>query len=164
MGIIYSCTNLINNKIYIGKTSTDFEKYKKKHIQAALRNDDQNKKYFYRAIRKHGSSNFVWRILEECSDSKLNIREIYHIELMGVRNRDIGYNIAKGGFGGDTMSMHPNKKEIYEKSKKNMCIAQQKIRKTKEWGENISKGLKKLYKEHPEKQTTLKLKLFLRKD
>jgi hypothetical protein len=87
--IIYKTTNLINSKVYIGKS-----KY--------------NRSYYYgsgslinKAIKKYGKENFIKEILEECSTiDELNIREIYWISKYDSTNREVGYNIDKGGKGG----------------------------------------------------------------
>ena len=60
-------------------------------------------------------------ILEHCvSIEHMNEREKFWIAELDARNKDIGYNIAKGGLGGDTMSTNPNKKEIFEKIQQSM--------------------------------------------
>ena len=47
--------------------------------------------------------------------TELNEKEQYWIEYYQSTNIEIGYNIAIGGSGGDTISNHPNKIEIGEK-------------------------------------------------
>lgn len=42
----------------------------------------------------------------------MNVREIFWIDYYKSTDRKIGYNIAKGGTGGDTISNHPNKVNI----------------------------------------------------
>ena len=45
----------------------------------------------------------------------MNEREKYWISFYDSTDRKIGYNIALGGNGGDTISKHPNKDEIRSK-------------------------------------------------
>ena len=60
-------------------------------------------------------SAFTKEILEECDEDKVNDREKYWINELKSYNRTIGYNIAMGGTGGDTVTHHPNKEAIFEK-------------------------------------------------
>ena len=101
---IYKITNKINNKWYIGK-------------------DASNRPYYFgsgiaikAAISKYGKENFEKTILEECDSlEELNIREIYWITYTNAVENPNSYNIAKGGEGGDLLSNHPKKNEIYNK-------------------------------------------------
>mgnify|MGYP001466607481 CR=1 FL=1 len=101
--IIYKATNKVTGKCYIGKTIQDFEIYKNKHLRLALSNDDIERGHerpFYKAIRKYGTENFDWCVLEECKTKELlNERERYYISL--YQSYENGYNATKGGDGGD---------------------------------------------------------------
>lgn len=86
--IIYKTTNLINGKIYIGQDSKNNPKYLGSGI--ALNN----------AIKKYGKENFKKEILEHCVDKKgMDEKERYWISELDSRNKNIGYNITKGGDG-----------------------------------------------------------------
>ena len=88
---IYKTTNIKNGKVYIGQHSRGSESYL--GSGTLLR----------RAILKHGITNFQKEIIEECSTKKeLNEREIYWINHFNSTDRMFGYNIAKGGDGGNT--------------------------------------------------------------
>lgn len=98
---IYKITNLINGKIYIGKDTVSDKNYYGSGL------------LIKRAINKHGIENFKKEILEECNNNdELCIREKYWIEKYNSTNSQIGYNISKGGDGGDTISNNPNKEAI----------------------------------------------------
>ena len=78
MGCIYSITNKINGKIYIGQT-IDFKKRKKDHICNA--NDNKINTHLYISMRKYGIDYFKFEIIEDnIEESKLNEREIYYIK------------------------------------------------------------------------------------
>jgi len=116
MSIIYKTTNTCNGKIYIGKD---------KH---------NNPNYFgsgvilTQAIKKYGKENFQKEILEECDESVVDSREIYWISLLNSSDRNVGYNLTKGGTGGDTTTMHPDKN----------LIIKDRANKVKEWHKSLS--------------------------
>jgi len=95
--IIYSYTNIINGKKYIGKTINSFRKRNNDHCSAAK--TDKNNCHFYNAIRKYGRNSFITEILEKVNTIEdLNDREIYWIAYHDSFNN--GYNMTKGGDGG----------------------------------------------------------------
>jgi hypothetical protein len=105
---IYKITNLINNKIYIGKDTTSDSNY----FGSGL--------LINRSFEKYGMENFVKEVIDETDDYiELSKKEIYWIEKYNSINREIGYNISKGGDGGDTLSNHPDLDLIREKISKN---------------------------------------------
>lgn len=94
--VIYKFTNLVNNKIYIGQTRKRFRDRLSDHIW------QMNNKpcYFHKALQKYGLSNFDIEILEHCENIlDLNNLEIYWIDYYNSTNRDLGYNLTKGGSG-----------------------------------------------------------------
>lgn len=106
--IIYKTTNLINNKIYIGQDKHNNTDYL------------GSGKILKKAIKKYGIKNFKKEILEICkSQEELNRREEYWIKNFNSFCPN-GYNIAKGSFGGDVLTNHPNRKNIIEKRAKKM--------------------------------------------
>lgn len=107
MAIIYKTTNLITNKIYIGKSKFDYDP---NYLGSGT--------IITQAIRKYGRKSFEKTILEFCSLSKVDEREKFWIKEFDSTNRIIGYNIAKGGTGGDTISHHPRKREIADRHSK----------------------------------------------
>lgn len=93
-GYIYKTTNLINNKIYIGKHKSS--KFNPKYKGSG--------KLLKKAIKKYGYNNFETILICECENLKeLNEKEKYYIEKLDslyINNR--GYNITLGGDGGAT--------------------------------------------------------------
>lgn len=88
-GYIYKTLNLINNKIYIGqKKSSRF--LGDKYLGSGKRLKE--------AVNKYGSDSFKVFLLEEIQEEdKMDEREIYWISFYNSTNKDIGYNLSKGG-------------------------------------------------------------------
>lgn len=109
--VVYKITNLINNKIYVGKTKEFYGKTKfgingrlKNHIICAFSKSKKNDcPYLYNAIRKYGKDNFKIEELEKTMEDNINDREVFYINKLNSSDSNIGYNIALGG-GGRTVT------------------------------------------------------------
>lgn len=127
---IYKITNLINNKIYVGK---------EKH---------NNPKYFgsglliKKAIEKHGIQNFEKTILEECDTfEQMSEREIYWIAELNATNLEIGYNLQSGGIGGcDSEFVKAKISDTVSK----LWADPDSVYNTVEYRENLSEALKQV--------------------
>ena len=102
--IIYKTTNLVNGKFYVGKDA----KNKKSYLGSGI--------VLKQAIEKYGKENFKKEVLEVCKTlDELSEKEKYWIgKLKAI---EFGYNLTKGGTGGDTWSssgktIHPLKGRI----------------------------------------------------
>ncbi len=117
--IIYKVTNLINNKIYIGKTVNTLEYRKKQHLSDAKYK--RHKMLLHRAIMKYGSENFVWEALDTVmfSDLLLDLEKFY-IKKYNCKHPN-GYNLTDGGEG---ICGH----KFSEESRKKMSLAQKGIK------------------------------------
>ena len=93
-GIIYKWTNTLNNKSYIGQTIHPERRYKR-HLNDAFK--EKVDTHFYRALRKYGTANFTYEVLETVETCKLNEKEIYWIDYFDSYYN--GYNETKGGSG-----------------------------------------------------------------
>lgn len=90
---IYKTTNLVNGKIYIGQTHYDRSTYFGSGVLLA------------EAIEKYGKENFVKEYIDEaCSQEELDEKEIFWIKQLNSQNRNLGYNIADGGWNCFTMT------------------------------------------------------------
>jgi hypothetical protein len=132
---IYKITNLINNKIYIGKDTTSDTNY----FGSGL--------IISRSLKKYGMENFIKEIIDETDDyNELSKKEIYWISYYKSTDREIGYNISKGGDGGDTLSNHPDLDLIRQKISKNSP------KKGKTYEEAFGLEKSKIYKENLKKK------------
>lgn len=98
MGKVYCIQNTVNGRRYIGKTNSDLSKRFYKHCYDSNRNP---KTYLHKAISKYGKDCFKIYLIEETND--LNVREIFWIRELNTESPN-GYNLTKGGDGGDTSS------------------------------------------------------------
>lgn len=134
--IIYKTTNLINNKIYVGQDKNNCPIYL------------GSGKVLKQAIKKYGIENFKKEILEFCeSKEQLNEREIFWIKKLHAGKRGVGYNIAKGGVGGDVFSNKTKKEK--EITRKRISITSTKNQADPNYRKRMSEILKNKYKEDP---------------
>ena len=93
-GLIYKYTNKINQKNYIGQTTSTLQRRDQKHLQQLHDNT-----YFHRALKKYGRDNFSLVVLEDnIPEDKIDDREKFWIEQFDsyyLHNK--GYNMTKGG-------------------------------------------------------------------
>ena len=97
--IVYKTTNLINGKFYVGQHNTSA-------------NDGYlgSGKNILRAIRKYGKENFVRETLEYCTSNDVNEKEIFWIKKLNSVNNKVGYNLHKGGTGGNVVDWTKEKR------------------------------------------------------
>jgi group I intron endonuclease len=95
---LYKISNLINNKIYIGITKLSINDRWKKHLKDSL-----SPLYpLHCAIQKYGKENFTIELLLESEiREEISSKEDPTIEFYKSRISQNGYNVAKGGYGGD---------------------------------------------------------------
>lgn len=95
--LVYKVTNLVNNKVYVGKTKHyTLEARWHEHIGEARRGSNT---YFKRAIRKYGKEGFKVELLCRTTEQKLNEKEKEFIRFYDSMNPDKGYNLTPGGDG-----------------------------------------------------------------
>jgi group I intron endonuclease len=90
-GYIYKTTNLINNKIYIGKREG---KFSYNYFGSGI--------LLNRAIKKYGKNNFIIEMIACAKDEKhLNeLEKVFILKYRKILGRDKLYNLADGGEGG----------------------------------------------------------------
>lgn len=102
---IYKITNLINNDAYIGQ-SIDIENRFKEHKNLYNWNRESNKN-LYKAFIEFGLENFIFEVIEECSEEQLTEREQYWIAYYNTYPNQ--YNMTPGGQY-NAGECHPNHK------------------------------------------------------
>lgn len=102
---IYSITNQINNKQYVGFHATN----------------DLNDDYmgsgiaFHRALKKYGLENFEKEILENCNELNWREKEKFWVKKLDTYRK--GYNMTLGGEGTLGLKLSDNAKQKIAKSK-----------------------------------------------
>lgn len=108
--LIYQITNLYNNKIYIGKTTTDLLARWNLHLKHAFK--EQRRTRLCNALRKYGTNNFTIEVVTEniTNNDELNQLETHFIKQTNSINPTFGYNMTLGGDGGFTDEMREKSK------------------------------------------------------
>jgi group I intron endonuclease len=103
---VYMITNLVNFRIYIGKTcGPNPLKRWNEHLTAATRGGDDCPK-LYNSMRKYGNHNFTFTIIEEWNDENYAYqREAELVEFYD--SRKCGLNTKGGGKGGMSGENNP---------------------------------------------------------
>ncbi len=129
-GVVYLLTNLVNRKIYVGKTHASLKKRWQGHCHDAKSGRNM---VICRAIRKYGSDNFSMRIIGRATTpNELNLMETSWIAKLKTRVPN-GYNSTDGGEG--TVG----------------AVKGKKLR------EEISENTKRYFENHPEARKALSL-------
>lgn len=117
-GYIYKITNIINGKIYIGKTEETIERRFYEHKLSVKTSKKQNK--LYSAMKHYGIDSFIIEEIDQAnSKEELCEKEKYWINKLNSRDDNIGYNISKGGDGGytwdqrGTVTLHKDDKNTH---------------------------------------------------
>ena len=93
-GIIYSATNIINNKKYIGQTKQGLRIRKNGHLSSYKR---EQKTSFQKALKKYGEENFIWEIIDYAKTPEdIDLKERYWINYYNTFKQG-GYNMNPGG-------------------------------------------------------------------
>ncbi len=162
IGIIYKVTNLINGKVYVGKSLNSFKKRMGQHkgVYENLKNKKADT-VFYKALRKYGWDNFLWEQIDFniIPEILAELEKKYIVQFNCKAPH--GYNLTDGGEGicglkrsQETKNKIGNAhrgKKMSEISIQKMIAARSNI--SQEWRDNIRAGQlgKKLSEEHKSK-------------
>ena len=95
--LVYIYRNLLNNKVYVGKTAFSLRKRHNEHLAMARYRD---KNYFHNALRKHGEKSFERCVVSYASSpEELDKMEAYFIRRYRANEPGHGYNLTLGGDG-----------------------------------------------------------------
>jgi group I intron endonuclease len=96
-GTVYKITNIVNGKVYVGKTTLSIERRWAQHRSKARIGAPS---YLHRAIRKYGEKSFVIEVIALAStEAELTALEIEWIAKLQSTNAKLGYNCTTGGEG-----------------------------------------------------------------
>jgi group I intron endonuclease len=129
---VYTITNLVNGKIYVGSTKQSFHKRFGSHVSRLKVNKHPNI-YLQRSFNKYSIENFKFEMLEEClSEHCLGIEQ-YWINMLNSANEKYGYNLTP-----TAGSCSGTKRSLETKQKMSLSAKGKKF--TKEHCNNISKS------------------------
>jgi group I intron endonuclease len=138
-GGIYMIVNLINGKIYIGKTKNFYKRYYQYLYDIKKQRSDHINDYLLNSFNKHGQENFHFdcvEVVEDLDEKYISERELFWMDCYNSCNRHSGYNLRRDSSTG--MVTHKNTSDKISKRLK------------KEWKEgkrfNHSKKLKEYWK------------------
>lgn len=111
MPCIYKILCTVNNRYYIG-SAICFKKRKTTHL-STLKHNKHHNTHLQRIYNKYGRQSLSFSIVEECDKESLFGLEQLHID--ECWSDKLCINQLKSSTYGDTLSQHPNKKEIIRK-------------------------------------------------
>jgi predicted GIY-YIG superfamily endonuclease len=89
---IYIIHNIIDNKIYVGKSANPIKRWIK-HNSIAQSKRKREKFYLHSAIQKYKKQNFTFSIIQNFkSEQECSLAEIYWINYFQSNNNKYGYN------------------------------------------------------------------------
>lgn len=106
---IYSITNLVDGKKYIGQSIKVEDRFKS-HL-SELRREAHPNDYLTNAFNKHGENNFEFKLIKACKRKYLDRFEKLYISIYDTMNRSKGYNLISGGNAYKVYSEETKKKQ-----------------------------------------------------
>lgn len=148
---IYVIRNLINNKVYIGKSKNIYIRMKTHVTKLNTKSQDENR-HLINAWHKYGKDKFDYYVIEYCefNESLLKERELYWITIFDSLNRDKGYNLRM-----DTSTNC----EVLEETREKCRRSQIKRYENPEERKKSSEASKKFWNENPEIKERMKKSL-----
>lgn len=94
---IYKIVNITDGRKYVGKSINVFGRWRQH--KSDLRRGIHINNYLQNAWNKFGESNFIFELVEECSEESLFAREEFWIHSLNALYSELGYNLSSGGEG-----------------------------------------------------------------
>jgi group I intron endonuclease len=114
---IYLIINLVNDKVYVGKTKNPWSRCHQYLSGFREQSTHRINQHLLNAFSKYGIEQFLFRVWEICdTPERLAERELFWIDLFKTTSRDKGYNLRRDSSTG--MVTHP---ETSEKIRKNLA-------------------------------------------
>lgn len=105
---IYTITNLVNNKVYVGYASNVPERMSRH--RSDLKFGIHGNEHLQNSWNKYGEENFKFELLEESPIEYLPCLENYWCNLLNSHDKNLGYNKRKTGLENVPKSMNPETK------------------------------------------------------
>lgn len=122
-GYIYKTTNSLNNKIYIGKKTSEY--FLSDYYGSGV--------LIQGALLKYGRENFRVELLESIDDlTDLDNREQYWISFYNSTSPEVGYNISRGGVSNDFLSKTSSARTDDEYVELRQLVGQHRKKKSKQ--------------------------------
>jgi len=144
MHYLYRITNVLNDKVYIGQSNKENERWRQHKYFARQLKSIQ---YIHRAMAKYGVENFIYEVIATCNTQEnADLTEELLIQRYDSQNQEKGYNVAKGGNHAWNSGLPPEQQPMYgkhhtEESKKKSSVSNTGVehpKHTKEWKQQIS--------------------------
>jgi group I intron endonuclease len=123
---VYSITNLLDGKRYIGQSQFNKDKlglYGRCRAHLALLRRGKDSIHLQRAWNKYGQDSFIVEVLLLCSNEDCSTQEEYYIAKHNTCNQDFGYNLDPKARGAGAKSPETIKKIQSDKSKQLRSLA-----------------------------------------
>jgi len=117
MAYIYGIFNNVNGKVYIGATGRDLRRRFREHMDLLERRKHYNP-HLQATWNKHGSANFSFSELEECSAAQLKSAEKTHMLKHNSEDHAHGYNMNSAGLCGKLSEAARDKISHYQRHRK----------------------------------------------
>lgn len=110
---IYAIINLINNKIYVGKSINIGRRWSAHKVGLVRQSTDYNR-YLINSVAKYGMRNFTIEILEEIDinlgEEYFKERELFWMDYLNSCDRSCGYNLRRDS--STKMIVHENTRKL----------------------------------------------------
>ena len=113
---IYKITNIVNNKVYIGKTENNSVSKRWTSHKHKLKKGIHSNKHLQAAYNKYGKENFIYNIVTKSNKLDINETEIFYIKHYKSNDNLFGYNKSLGGEGVSGIPMPPQTRAAIRKA------------------------------------------------
>lgn len=146
MHYLYKITDALNNKVYIGQSTKEKDRWRQHKY---LARQEQPIQYIHRAMVKYGVENFTYEVIVACKTKEdADETESHLIIQYKSRDKNFGYNRAPGGNVAWQSGLPPQAYPMYgkhhtEESRIKISESNKGIKKphSEEWCEKVSKSM-----------------------